>query len=282
VHTLARPIGGSLTPTLSYLALGLYAASFAAYAGFLYSSNRWIGQSGTLLLCGGILLQYLALMERSRWVHSVPYNDLFGSMSLFAWLLAVTYLALEIFHRQRTVGAFVTLLILVWVIAVMIFAPMGPPPVPPARGPLFDLHVTLNTLAYSAFALSFALSLIYLAQNRMLRARKPSLVFWRFPPLDLLERMSRSSVWVGLASLCAGVGMGFIWQRRLSGHFALGDPKVVVTLLILALYVAYLWMATRTAWRGPRAALVCACNFVLVLFSYTFVNLYFTRFHRFY
>jgi ABC-type transport system involved in cytochrome c biogenesis permease subunit len=53
-------------------------------------------------------------------------------------------------------------------------------------------------------------------------------------------------------------------------------------LLILALYVAYLWMATRAAWRGPRAALVCACNFVLVLFSYTFVNLYFTRFHRFY
>jgi ABC-type transport system involved in cytochrome c biogenesis permease subunit len=100
--------------------------------------------------------------------------------------------------------------------------------------------------------------------------------------LDLLERMSRSSVWVGLASLCAGVGMGFVWERRLSGHFALGDPKVVVTMLILALYVAYLWMAQRAAWRGPRAALVCACNFVLVLFSYTFVNLYMTRFHRFY
>jgi hypothetical protein len=27
--------------------------------------------------------------------------------------------------------------------------------------------------------------------------------------------------------------------------------------------------------------LLCALNFVIVLFSYTFVNLYLTRFHRF-
>jgi ABC-type transport system involved in cytochrome c biogenesis permease subunit len=47
------------------------------------------------------------------------------------------------------------------------------------------------------------------------------------------------------------------------------------------LYAVYLWLARLSDWRGPRAALVCAFNFLLVIFSYTFVNLYLTRFHKF-
>jgi ABC-type transport system involved in cytochrome c biogenesis permease subunit len=57
---------------------------------------------------------------------------------------------------------------------------------------------------------------------------------------------------------------------------------VIVTLAILAVYIAYLGLSRSTAWRGSRAAIVCASNFLIVLFSYTFVNLYLTRFHRFY
>jgi len=42
-------------------------------------------------------------------------------------------------------------------------------------------------------------------------------------------------------------------------------------------------LLSRTAgWRGSRAALVCALNFAIVLFSYTLVNRYFTTFHRFF
>lgn len=267
---------------LGYASLAIYAASFVSYVAYLYSSHRWVGRLATILLAGGIVLQYAALYERARFIHAVPYDDLYGSMSLFAWLLAVTYLALETYHRQRSVGAFVTLLLIVWIAIVSAVVPTNQPSSQSASGPLFALHVTLNTLAYAAFALSFALSLIYLLQERMLRARKPRRFFWRFPALDLLEKMSRSSVWVGLCSLCLGVALGFVWQHRLLGRFAIGDPKVLITALIFGVYAVYLWLTRQSTWRGPRAALVCACNFMVVLFSYTVVNFYLTRFHRFY
>lgn len=264
----------------AYVNLALYVLSFFLYLRYLYGNNRWIGVLATASLAAGVLAHYVALMERSRFTHTVPYDDLYGSMSLFAWLLAVTYLGLEVYHAQRGVGAFVTLLLIVWTSMVMIFAPTSAPS-PPARGPLFALHVTLNTLAYAAFGLSFVLSLIYLIQNRVLKARRPGLTFWRFPALDVLERMSRSSVFVGLIALGLGVSFGFVWQHRLSGRFSAADPKIIITLVIFALYIAYLWLAGKAGWRGARAARVCAFNFLLVLFSYTFVNLYFTSFHRY-
>jgi ABC-type transport system involved in cytochrome c biogenesis permease subunit len=271
-----------MTYHLGYWSLALYVASFLCYGRILYVPHLWLGRAASTLLAGGILLHYFALLERSRWIHTVPYNDLYGSMSLFAWLLGFTYLGLEIFHRQRSVGAFVTLLLVVWMGLLEVLAPHEVPTPPPARGPLFAFHVTLNTWAYAAFALSFVLSLIYLVQDRVLRSRRLGTPFWRFPALDVLDRMARSSVYVGLVALSLGVVMGLVWQHRLSGGYSWGDPKVVVTLAILAVYAAYLRLSRSATWRGARAALLCAMNFVIVLFSYTIVNFYFTKFHRFF
>jgi ABC-type transport system involved in cytochrome c biogenesis permease subunit len=78
-----------------------------------------------------------------------------------------------------------------------------------------------------------------------------------------------------------GVGMGLAWEHRLSGGYNFGDPKVIITLAIVGVYVAYLLLSRNASWRGARAALLCSFNFLMVLFSYTFVNLYLTRFHRF-
>ena len=210
---------------LGYVSLALYIASFLCYARFLYVPDLWLGRMATFLLAGGIVMHYFALLERSRWIHTVPYNDLYGSMSLFAWLLGITYLGLELFHRQRSVGAFVTLLLIVWIVLLSVLAPNEAPPPPPARGPLFAFHVTLETWAYAAFALSFVLSLIYLGQDRVLRSRKLATPFWRFPALDVLDRMARSSVYVGLVALITGDDPGIRLGTSAEWRVLVGRPE---------------------------------------------------------
>jgi hypothetical protein len=69
---------------LDYLTLAIYAASFVCYARVLYAPDIWVGRLASALLAGGIALHYFALLERSRLTHTVPYDDLYGSMSLFA------------------------------------------------------------------------------------------------------------------------------------------------------------------------------------------------------
>ncbi|HEV2288572.1 MAG TPA: cytochrome c biogenesis protein CcsA [Candidatus Acidoferrales bacterium] len=268
--------------TMDFTALVLYAASFACYAGGLFRDRRWIGRLATLLLILGLVVHYFALLERSRVIHAVPYDDLYGSMSLFAWLVALTYLGLEILHRQRAVGSLVVPFVIFWLVVAVAVAPSAIHHAPVGDEALFALHITIGIWAYAAFAISFLLSLVYLFQNRVLRGGRLGLAFWRFPPLEVLERMSRSSVWIGLVLLLVGTALGFVWEHHLTGQFAVADPKVLVTLAVVVIYAIYLSVLRAPAWRGARAAFLCACNFVLVLFSYTIVNVYFTRFHRFY
>src|SRR5271155_5279211 len=116
-----------------------YSVSLAMYLGFLNTGRVLVGRAATLFLGLGIVAHYFALLERSRGLHTVPYHDLYGSLSLFGWLLALTYLVLELIHRQQSVGPFVV----AFVLAVFLASHLAPPDrlsPPPAHGPIFALH----------------------------------------------------------------------------------------------------------------------------------------------
>src|ERR1700687_5309352 len=159
----------------AYCALVFYVASFGLYVWHLYGDQAAegrsiVGRSATLLLAGALIARYFALLERAHLLHAVPYEDLYGSMSLFGWFLGVTYLGLELYHRQQSVGPFILPLVVILSGLSALFGPTAPHS-SPARGVLFALHVTTNMLSYSAFTLSFVFSAIYLGQNRLLRGR---------------------------------------------------------------------------------------------------------------
>jgi len=254
--------------------------SLVAYVWLLRTNQRSVGAAATLMLSAGLVTHYLALLGRSHELGSVPYQDLPGSMSLFAWLLALTYLGLEAFHRQRSVGPLLVPFVVVFYLVSGLMPGSSNPA--PARGALFALHVTSNVLAYAAFAISFVLSAIYLIQNRVLRQRQPGSFFWRFPPLETLERVSRSAVWVGTGAMLFGTSLGFYWSHRLQGRAWSADAKEILAIVILAAYGSYLWLGRTTAWRGARAARWCVASFVLVMFSYTIVNLFLSKYHRYF
>jgi ABC-type uncharacterized transport system permease subunit len=270
-----------MTETFVVLTVLAYLASLGLYLRFLNAGKEMTGRLATAFMFLGLAAHYLALLMRAKGTHTVPYHDLEGSMSLFGWLLAVTYLCLEIYHRQRTVGAFVLPIILAFFLSAYL-VPDHPSPPNAAHGVVFALHVTLSILAYAAFALSCVLSVIYLAEQRFLRMRKLGNVVWRLPPLELLERMSRTSVLLGLVTITAGTVLGFLAVDRQPGQPAFFDPKYVMTLLVVVLYVAYFRLARTTAWRGARASMLCVFNFVLVVLSFTVVNLYFSQHHRYF
>jgi HemX protein len=258
-----------------------YLISMGLYMSFLYTGKELTGRLATVLMFLGLTTHYLALSLRARATHTVPYHDLQGSMSLFGWLLGVTYLCLEIYHRQRSVGAFVTPIILAFFFAAYL-VPDHPGTSTPAHGVVFALHVTLSILAYAAFALSCVLSLMYLGEERLLRIRRMGDIVWRLPSLELLERMSHTSVLLGLVTITVGTALGFVAVDRLHGQFWYYDPKYVFTLLVLLLYVVYFRLARTAAWRGARASKLCVFNFVLVVLSFTVVNIYFSASHRYF
>ncbi len=263
---------------LGWLAVALYFAAQICAIVSLVKPRELLARATPLLVAGGLAVHFAGLLDRARELSSVPYRTLGGSVSFFGWMLGIAYLALALRHRERATAPF---LIPVVIVATVVGLLLPDTPSAPARGTqgsVFALHVTLAILAYAAFALSFVLSVLYLIQSRQIRRGRTGLLFSRLPPLEVLGRMNRTSVSIGLAVLALSIVLGLVWADRF--WTTLKDPKVEWAVLTLLIYGVLLWM-DRRGWEGPRVALLSILGFSVVLFSYTVVNMYLTQAHRF-
>lgn len=268
---------------LAPASLAGYAVSEILYGWYLCQRRARVGQAASVCFLIALALHYFALLARARPPHTVPYHDLWGSLSLLAWLLALVYLGLELRYHDRAVGAFLVLFVLLLQGTAVLLAPEAlVEPAGSPRGTLFAFHIAITMLAYAAFGLSFILSSLFLLEQRFLQTHTLGRLFWRLPPLELLERMSRAAVQVGLVALSIGLTAGFLTARSQHGTLWSGDPKEIWSLLVWGVYAAYLYLQARAGWQGRRASLLSIGAFAVVVFGYTVVNLYLTKYHSFY
>jgi len=261
---------------LEWTAVLLYAGAEALA---IRSLVRPRGPGGApILVAAGLVAQFAQLVINARSLGSVPYRTLGGSMALFGWMLGLAYLVLVVRHRERGVGPFLIPFVLAFSILGALLPSHSSPATPATRGSLFAFHVTLAILAYAAFALSFVLSLLYLIQNRQIRRGRTGVLFSRLPALDVIGRMNRTSVTIGILVLSVSVALGVTWAQRV--WTGLVDAKLLFALITLLVYGLLLWM-DRRGWEGPRVALLSIVGFIVVLFSYTIVNLYLSQSHVF-
>jgi len=204
-------------------------------------------------------------------------------MSLFGWLLAVTYLCLEIYHRPAQ------LLALSWVPIILAFFSrwfLGAPsiPLPPDRSPwpsFSPCHVhAQHPCIRGVSRWSCVLSLhVFLGKRRLLRMRK---VGGRcLAPALRWELLERNEPYQRSRGTChhRRWHSSRIYRGGSPGRPATGisTRKYIVTLVVL-LSVPRLFPVG--ADHGPGEVRVppnCAVfNFVLVVLSFTVVNLYFS------
>jgi ABC-type uncharacterized transport system permease subunit len=260
---------------LGWTAVVLYAAAEALAIRSLFRPRGVGAVAG--LVAAGLTVQFVHLYWSGQGSASVPYRTLGGSMSLFGWMLGLSYLVLVLRHRERAIGPFLIPFVLAFS-ALGLLLPSRAPAGPETTGSLFALHVTLAILAYAAFAVSFVLSTLYLVQHRQIRRGSTGVLFARLPALEVIGRMNRTTVTIGLAVLAVSVALGMAWAQRVWSGFA--DAKLAWAGVTLLVYGLLLWM-DRRGWEGPRVAVLSILGFLVVLFSYTFVNLYLSQSHVF-
>jgi ABC-type transport system involved in cytochrome c biogenesis permease subunit len=266
-------------------ALICYAASAALYLAYLKGPRWRVGWGASSLAAAGVVFNFVALYARSAALHSVPYRDLVGSMSLLGLFLAVMSLLLEVRHRNRSLGPFLMPVVLGFLLVAFLSPPPAHPPAAELKGSVFALHVTLNMLGYAAYAVSCALSVAYLVVGRSLKSRQLSLdgTPSRLPSLSYLVRATRTSLGVGVLASTVAFGLGGYWASRVwsaKNPLWLLDPKILSVALILVFY----WVVLVRAHRGAApvvTARFAVIGFALVLVCYTAINLLFSRLHVF-
>lgn len=214
----------------------------------------------------GFILHTVAL--GADWVIDghYPLFSLREALSFLAWALVPVYATVLYRYRAQAVGAFTMPLISVLTFISLLITP-GPADAPASFSAtrLFPIHTTLVIFAYAAFFIVFMASVMYLLQERELKLKTFSAIFYRLPPLSTTNEIATNAAVVGLTLLTLGIATGMFWSWDRYGRLWHNDPKeifAVLTWLVYFVLILYRWSAS---WRGRRAAWLGVVGFALVL-----------------
>ncbi len=264
-----------LVVTVYVLALVYYIRAFRS--GRTPESIR-AGQLMTL----AVVLHLLYLIHLTASVRHLPVTDVFETITTCVWLFGAVYLILEWRLQERSLGLFILLVIIALQIVSNLFLDLRHELAAILHNVVFEVHVLMMLLSYSAFAISFIASLLYLLLSRDLERKSLGLFYRRLPSLAFFDSLSNFSVNIGLIFLTLGVGVGIYVGATVSEPFFTSwDPKFFAVGLTWLIYAFHLLFRRSIGWQGKRAAVVSVLGFGWVLFSFLVVSLVFSKVHQF-
>lgn len=268
--------------------IALFAAVVLAYAGLAVAYAREFAfpreAAGPRWSRGErpatLLLHVLFLLALGWSYRGFPLVSVWNFLTLLALGLAVVYSILEFRFSTHGTGVFF------FALALLCHLASWPGLQPPAglnpllRDPLFGVHAAVALVGYVGCLVSALCGLFYLAMYRALKARRPSRLMERMPPLDLLATMTLHAAVLGFVCITGAIVLGAALAYHLKQPF-LSDAKFIQTFFAWLLYGALLAGSYGLNWPGRTRARASALVFVLLIVSAFAVRWLIPTFHRF-
>jgi ABC-type uncharacterized transport system permease subunit len=258
----------------------LYAAAFAVYAAAFFRDHQTAKRSATPLLVGTVAVHMTYTFLRAVTYGHHPMASVFEILSAVALALALVYLAIETWRKNKSTGLFV----LPFVFFIQLTASIGIAPTheikPILKDALFGLHTGTIALAYAAFFLSAIYGVMYCVFHRTLKKKYFGLIFEKLPSLSALAQMTFGATVAGFAFLTVAVLCGVVWAVYKIPDYWL-DAKIALTSLVWLVYGLVLIGRYVFKWGGRLLVSAVLVGFALLILSTLAVNLFLPGWHRF-
>jgi cytochrome c-type biogenesis protein CcsB len=152
---------------LLYAALIFYAGAGTLYLGFGITGTPAYIRYASLATWAGLLANTGAVARRWYEAGHPPFASIYEMLLMFVWTLAVLTLVAEKKFGVKVIGTVTMPVAIVGVVLMQLLRTEVRPLVPALQSTWLHVHVTLAMLAYAACALSFALAMMFLIQDKM-------------------------------------------------------------------------------------------------------------------
>src|SRR5215470_4002868 len=152
---------------LLFAALIFYAGAGALYLGFGVTGIESNVKFASLATWLGLLANTGAVALRWHDAGHPPFASVYEMLLSFVWTLAVLTLIAEKKYGVKVIGTITMPVAIVGVVLMQLLRTEVKPLVPALQSTWLHVHVTLAMLAYAACALSFALAMMFLIQDKM-------------------------------------------------------------------------------------------------------------------
>jgi len=227
----------------------------------------------------GMVLHLVSLVEAVHQTGQLSLASVHNSESLLGFLIMVVFMLVYLVYKTTSTGIVVfPLVFLLTFIAATGQQPLVFNSTAVQHGWLAAHIITIFT-GYAALFVSFGASLLYLLQERALKAKSTRGLFSRLPALQVIDDIGYRSLMLGFPFMTLGLIFGTIVAQSAYHRVDFSDPKILLSVLMWAVYLVMVFTRLTAGWRGRRAAWLASAAFAAAVVAW--VANYFSGMHRF-
>lgn len=236
----------------------------------------WAGRLATFLTRMGVAFLLLSLVFRVIATQRPPYTNMWEYLVSFGAVTLTFYAIFERRYRHPALDAVALLTVAaLLVVPELAFTSAIMPLVPALQANrLLAIHVALMLVSYSALAIAFSGSVLFLAQGSRNR-------FGALPTRDVLDDVIYRGVLVGFPTMALGIALGAYWGSLAWGRYWGWDPKETTALVTWLVFAGYMHTRALAKWRGTRSAVLVLIGFGLIIFNIFAVNFWIKGLHSY-
>jgi cytochrome c-type biogenesis protein CcsB len=253
-------------------ATGAYLLAAAGYIAYMFKpDNKWMAGASLWATVAGFLchVAYFAL----RWSESgrIPITGFFEAANFLGMGMILVFLVMEFRFKIAALGTFMLPLVVILMVPALVLSGDIKALNPVLKSGWLGVHTSLAVLGDAAFAFACIVSIMYLIQERQLKAKNLGAIFHRLPSLDIMDTLNYKALTLGWPLFTLGMITGSIWANSAWGTYWSWDPKETWSLITWVIYLALLHLRT-IGWRGRKMAYLSIIGFVFVLVSFFVVS----------
>jgi ABC-type transport system involved in cytochrome c biogenesis permease subunit len=259
-----------------FVLFALYAGAAIAYGLHFARREASAGRTATALLMIAVIVHTFVVAMQTMEAGQFPITNTARAVSAFVWLLALSYLYVEVTTNERAMGVFILTVVSGLLLIPALIPSMEADNSPVLHSPWFGVHVASLLFAYASFGLAGVLGLIYVLQFKEIKKKQLDYFYTRLPSLQTLDAMNSRAVAIGWTLLTVGVVVGVVWAGQARAEFpdnrnveamSLADPKIFVSVVTWVVYSFAMLARRMMGWTGRRAAWLSASGFGIVLLN---------------
>lgn len=248
----------------------LYGASFAAGIAYLISSSPRAGKAVTTGLRITVVIHTLLILFRAYEGMRPPFQNLYETLSWFAWFANVVYLYAQSGWKEVHLPGFIVagVAMAACLYSLLTRSPLIAPMPPALQSPWYEVHVITAFLSYAVFVVSFSVEVCYLRFST-----PPEQTPGIFGYIDEnFRRWTHRLVLFGFPFLTFAIFSGAAWANDAWGRYWSWDPKETWSLITWTVYALYLHTKTIGPWRDRPASLLNILGFICMIMTFLGVN----------
>src|SRR6266536_5189567 len=204
----------------------------------------------------GSVFHFVSIIEEGINYHRCPIANFYETLSMCAFIVVVVYLFVHWRYKLESLAVFLFPLVFVMALVATLGNPISTWPNPIVRSVWLTLHIVLMLLGIAALLLAAAGSVIYLFQERELKAKKPRKFYYRLPALGTLDDLISKTMAIGFALITLGVIAASTWAFIELQAGWIHRPEVALSFFTWGIYLVLVFLRTTAGWRGRKAAIM--------------------------